>query len=63
MSDHKSKISTGANDRPRDETIAQSGEGLPDDSGKPIEVDDDEVERVKAKLTGSMPGKKATPHG
>ena len=33
-----SKITNGLNDRPRDETVAQSGEGLPDDSGKPIDA-------------------------
>ena len=46
------KISNGANDRPRDSTIAQTGEGLPDDSGKIIDVSDEEVERVRLKLTG-----------
>ena len=31
------KRSTGPNARPKDETIAQTGEGLPDDSGGPPE--------------------------
>jgi hypothetical protein len=44
------KITNGPNDRPRDETIAQSGPGFPDDSGTPIEASDEEVERVRAKL-------------
>lgn len=29
----KSKISTGPNARPKDETLAQTGGGLPDDTG------------------------------
>ncbi len=45
-----SKVTNGLNDRPKDETITQSGEGLPDDSGKPIDVADDEIARVKEKL-------------
>jgi|GEM_PF-644881 len=45
-----SQITNGLNDRPRDETIAQSGEGLSDDGGKPIDVADDEIARVKEKL-------------
>ncbi|RWO05234.1 MAG: hypothetical protein EOS08_32985 [Mesorhizobium sp.] len=32
------KTTTGANDRPRNETIGQSGEGLP--GSKPLEVDE-----------------------
>lgn len=39
----KEKITTGANDRPKDETIAQTGQGQPDDSGSVIEVDHDGV--------------------
>jgi hypothetical protein len=46
------KSTTGLNDRPKDETIAQSGGGLPDDSGEPIEVSDEKVERVRSKLVG-----------
>jgi len=46
-----SKISTGPNARPRDATVSQTGEGLPDDSSRPVEVDDAEVERVRQKLT------------
>jgi hypothetical protein len=47
------KITTGANDRPRNETIGQTGDGFPDDSGQPLEVDPAEVERVRQKLMGS----------
>ena len=45
-----SKVTTGANDRPKDETIAQTGPGLPDDSTRPVEVSEEEVERARAKL-------------
>jgi len=45
-----SKITDGANDRPKDVTIGQSRPGLPDDSGEPIEVTDEEVERIRAKF-------------
>jgi hypothetical protein len=48
----KAKITTGANDRPRDETIAQTGGGLPDDTSASISVDDAEAERIKASLQG-----------
>ncbi len=46
----REKITTGLNDRPLNHTIAQTGDGLPDDSGQPVEVDPAEVERVRAKL-------------
>jgi hypothetical protein len=45
-----SKITTGLNDRPKDSTIAQSGAGLPDDSGAAIETSDEEVERIHSKF-------------
>jgi hypothetical protein len=35
MTDDKAKISTGPNDRPRNETIAGTGPGLPDDALAP----------------------------
>lgn len=46
------KSTTGNNDRPRNDSIAQTGSGLPDDSGKPIDVSEDEVGKVRDKLTG-----------
>ncbi|HEV7253280.1 MAG TPA: hypothetical protein VGN97_09275 [Mesorhizobium sp.] len=46
------KITTGPNDRPRNETIAQTGAGIPDDTSRPVEVDEAEVARVRAKLLG-----------
>ena len=48
-----SKITTGNNDRPKNETIAQTGGGIPDDSSAPVDVDDTEVERVRQKLEGN----------
>lgn len=53
--DKDEKITTGLNDRPRNETIGQSGAGLPDDSSQPVDVDDATVDRVKEKLTGGSP--------
>lgn len=50
MPRRKSKISTGANDRPVDESIAQTAPGLPDDSSRPPDVADSDVERVRRKL-------------
>jgi hypothetical protein len=53
--DDKPKISTGPNDRPRNETIAGTGPGIPDDARGPGEElpdapSDEEVERAKAAL-------------
>ena len=53
--DDDRKITNGANDRPRNETIAQSGAGIPDDSSRPLEVDDAEVDRVRDTLSGRSP--------
>jgi hypothetical protein len=44
------KITDGLNDRSRNDTIAQSGAGIPDDSGAPISIDDASVERAKKSL-------------
>ncbi|MBB3936146.1 hypothetical protein [Aureimonas phyllosphaerae] len=44
------KITDGANDRPRDASIGQSAGGLPDDSGRPVMVDEAEAERMAASL-------------
>ncbi|MCO6048952.1 hypothetical protein NGM99_04005 [Mesorhizobium sp. RP14(2022)] len=54
----KAKITTGLNDRPRNETIAQTGGGIPDDTSQPVEVSDEEVERVRRKLMEDRPEKK-----
>ncbi|MBB3354101.1 hypothetical protein FHT70_004052 [Rhizobium sp. BK049] len=48
--DRKAKISTGTNGRPRNETIAESGPGIPDDSGQTVEVPDAEARPMKASL-------------
>ena len=48
----ETKITTGANDRPKNETIAQTGSGIPDDTGTPLDISDEEVERVRRKLSG-----------
>ena len=42
--------STGPNSRPRDTTIGQTGEGIPDDSGQPVQVDEDEARRIEEKI-------------
>ena len=44
------KITEGLNDRPRNDTIGQSGPGVPDDSSEPIEVSDGAVERARESL-------------
>ena len=49
------KITTGSNDRPRNETIGQTGGGLPDDSGAPIAVDDAAIERIRNGLLATNP--------
>jgi hypothetical protein len=61
--DDKPKISTGPNDRPRNESIAGTGPGIPDDARGPGEEElpeaptDEEVERAKAALGVPGPGK------
>jgi hypothetical protein len=44
------KTSTGPNARPKDETIAPTGQGLPNDSSRPVEIDEREVDEVAKKL-------------
>lgn len=44
-------ITGGMNDRPRQDTIAQSGAGIPDDSSRPIETDDATIGRVREDLS------------
>lgn len=48
----QASISNGPNARPRNESIAQSAGGMPNDTSQPIEVDDAEVERIREKLLG-----------
>ncbi|HYD99328.1 MAG TPA: hypothetical protein VEH84_08090 [Alphaproteobacteria bacterium] len=42
--------SNGPNARPRTETIAQTGAGIPDDTGSPIEVDPAEEKRIADRI-------------
>jgi hypothetical protein len=46
----RTKITTGPNERPVDETISQSGGGLPDDTSGPVEVDEKQAARLEKKL-------------
>jgi len=41
------------NEAPKDAAIKQSGAGLPDDSGQPIEATEEEALPIKAKLGNS----------
>ena len=59
--DDKEKISTGPNERARNESIAGTGPGIPDDARGPGEElpeapRDEEVERAKAALGVSGSG-------
>jgi hypothetical protein len=49
------KITDGVNDRSRDDTIAQTGNGIPDDSGNAVEASDEEIARVRSKLGADAP--------
>jgi hypothetical protein len=44
--DFERPISNGPNARPRDETISQTGRGLPDDSSRPVEIDPEEERKI-----------------
>jgi hypothetical protein len=55
MSDQSEKISDGPNDRPKDQTIAGTGPGIPDEALGPGEElptppSDEEVARIAKKL-------------
>ncbi|HEX2763788.1 MAG TPA: hypothetical protein VHM92_08110 [Allosphingosinicella sp.] len=55
MADDKAKISTGPNERARNETIAGTGPGIPDDAltpgaELPTPPTDEEVQRAKEAL-------------
>ncbi|WP_102958052.1 hypothetical protein [Mangrovicella endophytica] len=43
-------ISTGPNARPRNETISQTGPGLPDDSSQAVEVDEAEAKAIERRI-------------
>ena len=42
--------STGTNARPRDETIAQTGPGIPDDTSAPVEISPEEEKRIEKSI-------------
>ncbi len=49
--DQKSKPdSTGPNARPRDETIAQTGPGIPDDTSAPVEISPEEEKNIEKSI-------------
>jgi hypothetical protein len=56
MSTHKddqpksAPISNGPNARPRDESIASTAPGIPNDSSEPLEIDEKEVAEIENKL-------------
>lgn len=43
-------ISTGTNSRPRNETISQTGPGIPNDSSTPVEIDQEEEKRIEKSI-------------
>lgn len=45
------KLTDGLSDRPKDTSIGQTAEGLPDDSGQPLEVDEKAVDATGKKLS------------
>ena len=57
------KITTGANDRPRNETIGQTGGGAPDDSSRPVEADDAQIKAVRDRLFGGGPSSRKASGG
>jgi hypothetical protein len=40
----------GLTDRTKDDTIAQTGPGIPDDSSSPIQASDEEIARIRSAL-------------
>jgi len=42
--------SNGLNARPREETIAQTGPGIPDDTSAPVEISPEEEKRIKKSI-------------
>ncbi len=42
--------STGTNSRPRDETISQTGPGLPDDTSLPVEITPEEEKKMEESI-------------
>jgi hypothetical protein len=48
-------ISNGPNSRSRDESIGQTGPGLPDDTSQPVDIDPDEEKRISESLLNPKP--------
>jgi hypothetical protein len=42
--------STGPNARPSNDTISQTGPGIPDDTSRPVEIDPDEEKRIEESI-------------
>jgi hypothetical protein len=58
--DEKEKISTGPNESPRNETIAGTGPGIPDEAATPGKEppalpSDEEIARIAKKLGAPVP--------
>jgi hypothetical protein len=49
------KITTGANDRPKSDSIAQTAPGFPDDSGAIVEADEGQLDAMRAALGVDSP--------
>jgi hypothetical protein len=45
------KITNGLNDRPKNNSIGQTAEGFPDDSGQPVAADERTIEATRKKLS------------
>jgi len=52
----KRKITTGANDRPMDESIGQTAGGLPDDSGRALSTSETQLAKARESLFGKDSG-------
>lgn len=50
--DFEKPISNGPNARARDEPIGQTEHGLPDDSGRPVEITPEEETKIAEKILG-----------
>lgn len=48
------KLTEGLNDRPKNAPIGQTAGGIPDDSGEPLEVDEETFQAIAQKLLGDQ---------
>jgi hypothetical protein len=46
------KHTNGVNERPKDESIAQTEAGLPDDSSSPVDIDEKDAARFEEIIRG-----------